>query len=240
VEVQGGKTAVVDFVLDVAKEAREAGVTAERPLLSVSDKENRIIITPSQIAALPSLGEKDIFRAFQLLPGISGSNETSSGLYVRGGKPDQNLLLYDGFTVYHVDHLFGYFSAFNMEAIQDARLSKGGYEAKYGGRLSSVMELTGKEGAADAWHGGAGASFLSANAFVEVPLFGKGALLLAGRRSFQSPLYDKIMDLFNVSPAAALERFLPKRASDLLFPLRQRSGLERERSAPGRRQLLNF
>ena len=204
VEVRADGTTSVDIVLEIAKEAREASVAAEKTLLSVSDKENRIIITPSQIAALPGLGEKDIFRAFQLLPGISGSNETSSGLFVRGGKPDQNLILYDGFPVYHVDHLFGYYSAFNMEAIQDARLSKGGFEAKYGGRLSSVMELAGKEGATDAWHAGTGVSFLSADALVEVPLFGRGSLLLAGRRSFQSPLYDKIMDLFNVSPAAAL------------------------------------
>jgi len=202
--LQPGKAIVVDFILDAVPEAREVGVTAERPLLSVSGKENKITITPSQIAALPSLGEKDLFRAFQLLPGVSGSNETSSGLYVRGGRPDQNLVLYDGFTVYHVDHLFGYFSAFNMEAIRDARLSKGGFEAKYGGRLSSVLELTGKPGSADAWHGGAGAGFLSANARLEVPLFGKGALFLAGRRSFQSPLYEKIMDLFNTNPLEAL------------------------------------
>lgn len=67
--------------------------------MTVENEVSEVILTPSQIETLPSLGEKDIFRAFQLLPGISGSNETSSGLYVRGGTPDQNLILYDGFTV---------------------------------------------------------------------------------------------------------------------------------------------
>jgi len=204
VVVQTGQTAVVDFVIDVLKEEHEKVVAAARPLLSVSEKEHKIIITPAQIASLPSLGEKDIFRAFQLLPGISGSNETSSGLYVRGGTPDQNLILYDGFTIYHVDHLFGYFSAFNMEALKDAQLSKGGFEAKYGGRISSVMELEGRSGNEKTFQGSGGLSFLSVNGLVEVPLFGKGSLLIAGRRSFQSPLYEKIMDMFTDKPPAVL------------------------------------
>ena len=105
---------------------------------------SRLSVTPAQLAYLPSFGEKDVFRSLQLLPGISGSQENSSGLFVRGGTPDQNLILFDGFTVYHVDHLFGFFSAFNSNAIKDVQLYKGGFDAKFGGRLSSVVELTGK------------------------------------------------------------------------------------------------
>ncbi len=193
--VQADKTIVVDFTLEIAPESHETTVTAERPLLTTSDKVSEVTITPSQIETLPSLGEKDIFRAFQLLPGISGSQESSSGLYIRGGTPDQNLIMYDGFTIYHVDHLFGYFSAFNMEAVQEVRLSKGGYEAKYGGRLSSIMELTGKPGSGQGIHGSGGLSLLSLNGLVEVPLFDKGSFVLAGRRSFQTPLYDSILGL---------------------------------------------
>jgi hypothetical protein len=129
--VVSGKTIVVNFTLEMATLAEETTVEAERPLLSAAEKVSELTLTPKQIETLPSLGERDIFRAFQLLPGISGSQESSSGLYVRGGTPDQNLILYDGFTIYHVDHLFGYFSAFNMEAVREVRLSKGGYEAKY-------------------------------------------------------------------------------------------------------------
>ena len=193
--IQTDKTVVVDFTLELAPESHEATVTADRPLLSTSDTVSEVTITPSQIETLPSLGEKDIFRAFQLLPGISGSQESSSGLYVRGGTPDQNLIMYDGFTIYHVDHLFGYFSAFNMEAVREVRLSKGGYESKYGGRLSSIMELTGKPGSGQGIHGSGGLSLLSLNGLVEVPLWDKGSFVLAGRRSFQTPLYDNILGL---------------------------------------------
>jgi ferric enterobactin receptor len=196
VVVQSGITIVVDFTLEMTNISHEAIVEAERPLLSTEETVSTITLTPRQIETLPSLGEKDVFRAFQLLPGILGSNETSSGLYIRGGTPDQNLISYDGFTIYHVDHLFGYFSAFNMEAVSKVRLNKGGYEAKYGGRLSSIMELTGNPGSGDGIHGSGGFSLLSLNGLVEASLFGKGSFILAGRRSFQSPLYDNILGMF--------------------------------------------
>ena len=107
---------------------------------------SQLSVSPELTRSLPNLGEQDIFRSLQLLPGVSGSNESSSGLAVRGGTIDQNLVLFDDFTVYHVDHVFGYFSAFNTNAIKDVQLYKGGFGAKYGGRLSSVVDITGKDG----------------------------------------------------------------------------------------------
>ena len=104
------------------------------------------------------------------MPGVSGSQETSSGLYVRGGTPDQNRVEYDGFRVYEVDHLFGYFSAFNMDAVEDVELSKGGFEARHGGVLSSVMEIAGKSGSLNRAAGSVGASLLSFSGTVETPL----------------------------------------------------------------------
>ncbi|MCB0852198.1 MAG: carboxypeptidase-like regulatory domain-containing protein, partial [Bacteroidetes bacterium] len=86
---------------------------SEDQMMKASTGISKISVAPAQLVSIPSLGEKDIFRSLQLLPGVSGSNESSSGLFVRGGTPDQNLVLFDGFTVYHVDHLFGFFSAFN-------------------------------------------------------------------------------------------------------------------------------
>ena len=86
-------------------------------------------LSPDLTRSLPNLGEQDIFRTMQLLPGVSGSNESSSGLVVRGGTIDQNLVLFDDFTVYHVDHVFGFFSAFNNNAIKDVQLYKGGFGA---------------------------------------------------------------------------------------------------------------
>ncbi len=207
--VQAGMTIVANFTMEMTKMSHEATITAKMPLLTASDKISMITLTPRQIEILPSLGEKDIFRAFQLLPGISGSNETSSGLYIRGGTPDQNLVTYDGFTIYHVDHLFGYFSTFNPDAVEYAQLSKGGYESKYGGRLSSVLELTGKGGDDEKFHLGGGVSLLSFNGLMEVPLFGKGSVLIAGRRSFQSPLYENILDMFTENLGTPMARSRP-------------------------------
>jgi len=176
----------------------------EEQMLSASTGVSRIGIAPAALAKLPSYGEKDIFRSLQLLPGISGSNESSSGLYVRGGTPDQNLVLFDGFTVYHVDHLFGFFSAFNTNAVKDVQLYKGGFDAKYGGRLSSVVELTGKEGNTKEFNMGLGISLLSANGFVEAPIAkGKGSFLITGRRSFQSNFYNNIFDAYTESNEAS-------------------------------------
>ena len=108
--------------------------------------EHKMKMAPEALKLLPNIGEKDILRGFQLMPGVSASKESSSGMYVRGGTPDQNLILYDGFTVYYVDHLHGFYSAFNSNAIKDVQLYKGGFDAKYGGRLSSVPEITVNDG----------------------------------------------------------------------------------------------
>ena len=146
------------------------------------------------------MGEVDIFRSLQLLPGVSGSNESSSGLYVRGGTPDQNLVLLDGMTVYNVDHFFGFFSAFNADAVKDVQLYKGAFPAKYGGRLSSVVDLTGKTGDPNKFHGNLGINLLNARAGIQVPLFKKGSFSINGRRSYtdiiRSGLYENIFDVF--------------------------------------------
>ncbi len=178
----------------------EVTIEAEREdLLQVSQEVSIVSMAPKQIATLPSIGDQDIFRGFQLLPGISGSNESSSGLYVRGGTPDQNLILYDGFTVYHVDHLYGMYSAFNSKAVKDVKMSKGGFESKFGGRLSSVMEVTGKDGNEKKFSWGGGISFLSVNGFAEMPLGSNGSIIVTGRRSFQGFLYNNVFDQFNSS-----------------------------------------
>ena len=109
-------------------------------IMNASEGISSARLSPKQLSLLPIVGEEDIFRSLQLLPGVSGTNESSSGLFVRGGTPDQNLVLLDGMTVYNVDHFFGFFSAFNTSAIKDAQIYKGGFPAKYGGRTSSVID----------------------------------------------------------------------------------------------------
>ncbi|HLA39948.1 MAG TPA: TonB-dependent receptor, partial [Candidatus Glassbacteria bacterium] len=152
----------------------------------------------AELITLPNVGEVDVFRSLQLLPGISGVSDGSSGLYVRGGTPDQNLVLFDGMTIYHVDHFFGMFSAFNADAIKDIRVYKGGYPAEFGGRISSVVELTGKTGDASELRYGMGVNLLSANGILELPLSDKGSLLISARRSYtdvlKSSLYNNLFD----------------------------------------------
>lgn len=176
----------------------EIVVTGERQeLMRTGDKVSLLKMTPDKLAALPNLGERDIFRSFQLMPGISAANEHTSGLYVRGGTPDQALTLFDGFTVYNVDHLFGFFSAFNANAIKDVQLYKGAFDAKYGGRLSSVVEITGKEGNSKTFNIGGEVSLLSMNGFVEAPLTKNITAIFTARRSWRSPIYNTIFDSFS-------------------------------------------
>ncbi|MCX6233360.1 MAG: TonB-dependent receptor [Bacteroidetes bacterium] len=178
-------------------ELKEIVIEGEREdLLEIPEKANIVSMTPREMSVLPSLGTADIFRTFQLLPGVSGSNESSSGLYVRGGSPDQNLILFDGFTVYHQEHLFGVFSAFNTNAIKDVQLYKGGFESKYGGRISSVMDIIGKTGNEKYFNIGADISMLDFNGFIEIPLHEKGSIFFAGRKSYKGYLYNKLFNTF--------------------------------------------
>jgi ferric enterobactin receptor len=165
----------------------------------IKEEVGTIKLTPLKIEQLPSIGEKDMMRSFQLMPGISASNESSSGLYVRGGTPDQNLVLYDGFTVYHVDHLYGFFSAFNSNALKDIQLYKGGFESRFGGRISSVTEITSKEGNQKRVNAGVDISMLSTDIFAEIPIGDKFTSFLAFRKSYQGVIYNLIFKKFNNS-----------------------------------------
>lgn len=199
-------SAALDFPVELipaSQELETVVVLAEREgVLQTNQQISAIKMTPMSLSKLPNLGERDIMRSFQLMPGVSAANESSSGLFVRGGTPDQNLILYDGFTIYHVDHLYGFYSAFNANAIKDVQLYKGGFESRFGGRLSSVMEVTGKDGNAKEFNMSGDLSLLSMNFFIEAPIGNKITTMFAYRRSYQGPLYNKIFDLYNTSTTA--------------------------------------
>ncbi len=193
-----------DFVIELSPVSNSlSGVTIigkkEDAVLSKKEEVGVMKLTPRQLEKFPSFGEKDVMRSFQLMPGVSASQESSSGLYVRGGTPDQNLILYDGFTVYHVDHLFGFFSAFNSNALKDVQLYKGGFESRFGGRLSSVTELTGKDGNQKRFRIGGEISLLSLNAFAELPVGNKFTSVIAYRRSYKGLIYNALFDKFITS-----------------------------------------
>jgi outer membrane receptor for ferrienterochelin and colicin len=198
VTIEAGKTTILNVVMELENLNVEITVRPDSPeLMRTSESIGVVEVMPSQVAALPSLGEKDIFRSIQLMPGVSASTESSAELFVRGGTPDQNLVRFDGFTLYGVDHFFGIFSSFNPNAVDRAILYKGGFESEYGGRLSSVADLIGKSGRNNAMSFGGGVSFLSANGYLDVPLGTKGAFSFAARRSFQTPFSDRIRDAYS-------------------------------------------
>ncbi len=190
----------LNFSLALENVEYEITVRTDMPaLMEASSSIGVVTVKPSELTALPSLGEKDIFRSIQLMPGVSASNESSSGLYVRGGTPDQNLVLLDGMTIYEVDHFYGIFSAFNSNAISSITMHKGAFEAEFGERLSSVLDMTGRSGIGNTTVIGGGASFLSANGYVDIPIGDSGSFMIAGRRSYNTFLSNQIHDAYNSS-----------------------------------------
>lgn len=166
----------------------EVVVTAESSGPS-RHQENRMSTTKlsmSKVEALPVLmGERDVIKIVQLLPGVQSGSEGSSGLYVRGGGPDQNLLLLDGVPIYNANHLFGFMSVFNGDAIKSAEVIKGGFPARYGGRLSSVLDIRMKEGNLKKIQGSASVGLISGKFNLEGPIIkDKTSFNISGRRTW--------------------------------------------------------
>ncbi|WP_051360075.1 TonB-dependent receptor [Adhaeribacter aquaticus] len=165
---------------------------------NVSDLEqaNKLTMRGADIKQLPRLmGEADAVKALQLMPGVQGGKEGTSDLIVRGGSPDQNLILLDGVPVYNVSHLLGTFSIFNPDAIRNVELIKGGFPAPYGGRLSSVVDVQLKEGNNQRFAGEGAAGLMSSKLLLEGPIKNeKTAFLIAGRRTY--------LDLLGAAAAA--------------------------------------
>ena len=139
-----------------------------------------------QIKSMPAfLGEVDVLKTLQLLPGVQSGNEGTSGIYVRGGGPDQNLILLDGVPVYNASHLFGFFSVFNADAINNVQLIKGGFPARYGGRLSSVIDISMKEGNMNEFHGEGSLGLVAGKLTLEGPIIkNKTSFIVSGRRTW--------------------------------------------------------
>jgi hypothetical protein len=161
----------------------------KKPQMSINS------LTSSTIKEIPVvLGEADIIKAITLLPGVTSAGEGASGFNVRGGAVDQNLILLDEATIYNSSHLFGFFSVFNPDAIKDLKLYKGGIPARYGGRVSSVLDIYQKEGNSKTFHANGGVGIVSSRLLVEGPLKkDKGSFLFGGRSSYAHlflPLFD--------------------------------------------------
>lgn len=192
-QLTAGAERRLDLVLTPSTGVGEAVVTAD---LSVSEERPVGVQAVSMdfVRAIPTAFEADLFRAVQLLPGVKAASDFSSALYVRGGSPDQTLVLLDGTTVYNPTHFFGFFSVFNTDAIASADLYKGAYPSQFGGRLGSVVDVRNRDGRTrggvpDQTTGTLTVGLLASRAGVEGPLPGRrGAYALHVRRSTLEPI----------------------------------------------------
>ncbi|PVD54056.1 TonB-dependent receptor [Terrimonas sp.] len=148
------------------------------------------VIGITQLKKLPViLGEIDPLKTITLLPGVKSGGDASAGIYVRGGGPDQNLVLLDGITVYNPNHLLGFFSVFNGEAVKNVEVMKGGIPAEYGGRLSSVITVNSRDGHKDSVKASGGIGLLSSRLSLEGPLVkGKSSFIISARRTYADQL----------------------------------------------------
>ena len=182
------KNVTVEFELEtVPIQSEEIQVNAEIIARKKNIQYNSVKLTPRQLRMSPSIAEPDIIRTIQALPGVLTLSEFSTGLVIRGGNTDQNLILLDGITVYNPSHMGGIFSNFLVDAVKEANLIKGGFNAEYGGRISSVLDVISREGNSKNMDARVNISLLSAQGTIEGPLY-KGAWLISGRRTY----FDKI------------------------------------------------
>lgn len=169
-----------------------------REFMDRSINPGQISFSPRHISTLPNLGEVDIFRSLQFLPGVQLGLGGTSGLYIRGGTPDQNLILLDGMPIYQTGHMFGFISAITADAIKDIQIYKGSIPARFGGRVSSVIELTTKNGNSLKPHGSFYGNILSQGFSAELPILSRGSLIINYRQSansaYQTNLYRSIQD----------------------------------------------
>ena len=174
----------------------EVIVTGERLDKNISSSNmSQAKLEVNNIKQLPViLGEVDVLKSAQLLPGIQSGGEGNSGLYVRGGGPDQNLILLEDAVVYNAAHLFGFFSVFNADAIKDINIIKGGMPAEYGGRLSSVLDITMKDGNNKKYEVDGGIGLLSSRLTIQGPVQkDKSSFIISGRRTYVDVLSKPFM-----------------------------------------------
>ncbi|HEY9116094.1 MAG TPA: TonB-dependent receptor [Bacteroidales bacterium] len=170
-----------------AENLSEVEILGEGINENVSSAQMSIMALTSQtIASIPAfMGEVDIIKALQLLPGVKFVAEGTSGFSVRGGSPDQNLVLLDEAQIYNAGHLLGFFSVFNNDAIQNVQLYKGDLPAQYGGRLASLVDVSMKEGNNKQFHGAGGIGLISSRLMLEGPIVkDKASFMVAGRRTY--------------------------------------------------------
>ncbi len=190
---------------------------------SRTQKEPVQTIRPAKLKNLPGQPVPDVMRLVQLLPGVSSSNESASGLHVRGGRADQNLILFDGISVFHEGHFFGLVSAFNSEVANRVEVHKRGFSPRYGGRLSSVIDIKSKDFLGTRPEASVGLNLLYGQAHLALPIIpNKLSLLVGGRKStnalWTSPTNNRMLQQIFQEGRIFDDQQLENEAADTLFP----------------------
>ncbi len=193
----GYRTKTVRFQLNrdtTINVALEKDIVLDEVVITDSKIQDKVEETQMSITRMPMklvkslpvlMGEVDVIKAIQLLPGVQSGTEGGSGVYVRGGGPDENLVLLDGVPVYNVNHLFGFFSIFHGDAINSVKIIKGGFPARYGGRLSSVLDVRMKEGNMKEVHGEGSIGLIAAKFTIEGPVKkDTSSFIISARRTY--------------------------------------------------------
>ena len=192
----------INFTLETSTMLDEVVVEGTRATVSARSPQMSVVELPvQQIKSIPTLfGEADVLKAIQLLPGVQNGSEGSAGMYVRGGGPDENLLLLDGVPVYNVNHALGFFSVFNPDALKNVTLYKGSFPAHFGGRLSSVVDIRMKEGDMQKYHGNISIGLISSKLNFEGPIVkDKLSFNLSFRRTYGDLLIKPAMWIMKAS-----------------------------------------
>lgn len=190
-EIDLKEDTMLDFYLDAAVGIEQVVVYGDRRHSGALSAQMGAIEVPiAQIKSAPTIfGEQDVLKSLQLLPGVQAGSEGTAGVYVRGGGQDENLMLLDGVPIYNVNHLMGFFSAFNPDAIKSVTLFKGNFPARFSSRLSSVIDVRTKDGDMYAYHGNVSVGLISSKINVEGPLWkGKTAFNISLRRTYSDLL----------------------------------------------------
>lgn len=199
VDVNLTRDTVMHFSLTMSsKEIGAVTVTASGRQSKIESPQMSMIDIPvEKFLKLPVIfGEADVLKVIQLLPGVQSGTEGSTGIYVRGGGPDQNLFLLDGVPVYNASHLFGFMSVFNPDAVKSVQLYKGGFPARYGERLSSVVDIRMKEGNEKEFHGNFAIGLISSKLSLEGPIIkDKTSFIISARRTY----YDVLAQPFIIA-----------------------------------------
>ena len=185
-----------DFKLKPSLNKLEEVILNSKDLDAKNVQGSVINLPVKEVKNIPALlGEKDVLKSIQLLPGVQSGSEGTSGFYVRGGGPDQNLILLDGVNIYHASHLLGFFSVFNDDAIKNINLTKGGFPARFGGRLSSVLEIDMKDGNMKNWEFDGGIGLISGKITIQGPIKkDTTSILISARRTWLDLIKEPIVN----------------------------------------------